>query len=198
MKIQFENINVPESQSHTPRALTDLPPQFQVAFAEMIQAPPKAVRKDLSADVVWAIFHAEHLHSGGALRFLDSYRQWTDGEHVMISAYLEVNGHVRQVFGYGRELIDAYISALNYTFQTEITLIQYEERRVRQGDTLPSIVHAELSDSNGVIALGVSVHVDASIATLYAATRAFERLLPTCGGHPRSPGLMGYDGIGPR
>ena len=152
-----------------------LPRRLQIEFSRAIQRVTDETGKEVTADDVYRIFHAE---------YLDKTAPWTlikhritgdpsagEGKHFEIEAVFEVNGERRTLKGSGDGAISAFVNCLNFP----VRIVDYHEHAIGSGTETRAACYVEARIDDAPTGFGVGVDRDIVTASFKAVLGAMNR-----------------------
>ena len=155
----------------------DLPRPLQIRFTERIQKIAEETGKELSPDQIWRTFERAYLNQNRRFEFVNhaSRPDAHASEIRLLTADIKDSGDAKQVDGRGNGPIAAFVDALNGAYDTNVRVLDYQERAIGAGEDATAVAFVELDQGNGHVDWGVGMHPNIVTASLRAVTSAYNQ-----------------------
>jgi 2-isopropylmalate synthase len=154
----------------------DLPRRLQIEFSKTIQHITEDSGTEISPAVMWQTFQDEYLPEKPSVVLINhEIRSGGTGKLTSIAAEVSVDGKVMPVMGSGNGPIDAFVTALNAAFGTDIDVVDYAEHAMGAGKTATAVAYVESRTADGDIRWGIGTDPNILTASLNAVISSFMR-----------------------
>jgi 2-isopropylmalate synthase len=150
----------------------ELPRRLQIEFSQVVQAVMDVNGREMSAADLWGVFEAEYRLEG---RLLESYRLDEDGAaRVRLDATLQVDGQVMELHGQGSGPVDAFVAALQGSFDAQVQVLDYHEHAIGTGAKARAAAYIEMRVGERRL-YGVGIDADIVAASFKALLSGMAR-----------------------
>jgi 2-isopropylmalate synthase len=150
----------------------ELPRRLQIEFSQVVQAVMDVNGREMSAADLWGVFEAEYRLEG---RLLESYRLDEDGAaRVRLDATLQVDGQVLELRGQGSGPVDAFVAALQGSFDAQVQVLDYHEHAIGTGAKARAAAYIEMRVGERRL-YGVGIDADIVAASFKALLSGMAR-----------------------
>jgi 2-isopropylmalate synthase len=154
----------------------DLPRRLQIEFSKTIQHITEDSGTEISPALMWETFQNEYLPARPQIVLVNhEIRSGGTGKLTSIAAEVSVDGKVMPVMGSGNGPIDAFVTALNAAFGTDIDVVDYAEHAMGAGKTATAVAYVESRTADGDIRWGIGTDPNILTASLNAVISSFMR-----------------------
>jgi 2-isopropylmalate synthase len=152
----------------------ELPRRLQIEFSQVVQSIMDANGKELGATDLWAIFEREY---GLALAQapLQAVMKDVDGQHVRVSAQLQIAGQAVAVDGHGNGPIDAFVDGLSAATGRQLRVLDYHEHAIGSGAEARAVAYVELRVDGVRTLFGVGIDANIVSASFKAIVSGMQR-----------------------
>ncbi len=156
----------------------ELPRRLQIEFSAVIQRHTEDEGGEVSAEAMWAMFHAEYLGESGRIRLNSHHTSAAAGEQDQLSVNVIVDGETTTLEGSGNGPIAAFTDALS-KIGVDVRVLDYNEHALSAGGDARAAAYLEcaVTQPNGETAVRWGVGIDPNIVTasLKAVVSAINR-----------------------
>jgi 2-isopropylmalate synthase len=157
-----------------------LPRWLLIEFSVVVQRAVEVSAREISAAEIWALFQQHYLHVNGPAvgdYSLEGYQINRRDKVDSIEAGLLIDGQKIAVSGQGSGVIDAFVTAVNSQFGTQLLVVDYSEHALHHETALVSGSKAEaiayvMLNIDGIRVSGVACDEDIVSASLQAIMAA--------------------------
>ncbi len=151
----------------------DLPRRLQIEFSHVVQQHTDDEGGEVTPEEMWAIFEAEFLADGDALKLNAVHTSSAQGEKDALRVGLYVDGDRRELEGNGNGPIAAFVNALS-TIGMDVRVLDYAEHAMSAGGDAKAAAYLECA-IDGQVFWGVGVDPNILTASLKAVVSAVNR-----------------------
>jgi 2-isopropylmalate synthase len=151
----------------------DLPRNLQIAFSKLVQTEVEAVGGELAPDRIYALFERTYLARDRAFNYVDATFAHDGATGCALQAIVLEGEIERTIAGTGNGPIDAFVRALNQSFDLDIKVRNYHEHALGEGADAVAIAYVEI-ESDGRRTFGVARDPNTVTASLKAITQTLE------------------------
>ena len=156
----------------------DLPRRLQIEFTRVIQEITDETGKEISGQEIWKVFREHYLvnHTPYELLSFKSSQNLGGADESALEASIKIDGKVTVVTGEGGGSIEAFVSAMNETINSSVSILDYHEHAIGSGADAKAVCYMELKvDGNEL--WGVGMHSDIVTASLRAIISGLNRAI---------------------
>jgi 2-isopropylmalate synthase len=156
----------------------DLPRRLQIEFSKTIQHITEDTGTEITPVTMWGAFQSEYLPAEPRfrLRSHELHTASSDGEgRTRITAQLDVDGEAVTINGEGDGPVEAFVSAINAHFASELDVVDYAEHAIGRGANAQAVAYVETVGGGTDIKWGIGQDPNITTASLKAVLGAFER-----------------------
>jgi 2-isopropylmalate synthase len=150
-----------------------LPRRLQIEFSKAVQAAADDTGKEITAEEIHRIFHAEYLDVQTPYSYLGHKmsENTSDAEPVRIAVALQKEGNAVEVLGGGNGPIDAFVRALDLN----VRVMDYHEHAIGSGADAKAASYIELRVDDGPTMFGAGIDANIATASFKAVISAINR-----------------------
>lgn len=145
----------------------ELPRRLQIEFSHCVQSVMDVTGKELTAQNLYALFLQEYgvltVFAPGNLQFTHhATDSQADGQHVTLSADVQVAGKSTHIQGSGNGPIEAFVQGLSHATGSTVRVLDYHEHGIGEGAHVQAVAYLELRVGEKTV---FGVGMDANIVT---------------------------------
>lgn len=151
-----------------------LPRWLQIEFSRVVQKDAEESGQEVSAARIWELFQSTYLELQSPLR-LKSFTISKNGQEC-VSGTIELNEETFEVKGEGKGMLDAFVDALQRTFDVELQILEYGEHALSQSAKAEAATYIQLKYA-GARFTGIAIHEDIVTSSVNALLNAVSQVL---------------------
>ncbi|MEN8181130.1 MAG: 2-isopropylmalate synthase [Myxococcota bacterium] len=154
-----------------------LPRGLQIEFAAVVQEIAETTEEEVPAERIYAAFEQEYLAVDGPFA-VEAHRTVPtadDSGKLALVATLRVDGHKREIHGFGNGPIAAFVHALKAECDVDVRVTHYSEHAMGEGEDATAVAYVEATLPGGGVFFGVGRHPSIVTASLRAVLCAVNR-----------------------
>lgn len=155
----------------------ELPRRLQIEFSQVIQGLSETTGGEIDSESIWQAYRNEFLVAKSPVEFVShsSQAEDHDREKRELSAVVKIQGQEREIQGIGNGPIDAFVNALNRTFEVEFRVVDYHQHATSKGADAQSACYVEIQAGTTETRYGAAMNSNIVFASLEAVCSAFNR-----------------------
>src|SRR5690606_23739307 len=107
-----------------------LPRWLQIEFSRVVQKEAEDTGQEVSPEHIWTLFERHYLKLPSPLRLKSFSIEKSDREYIHGS--IELEGKTFNVEGKGNGMLEAFVDALQHTFDMDLQILEYGEHALSQ------------------------------------------------------------------
>src|SRR5690606_10188767 len=135
-----------------------LPRWLQIEFSRIVQKDAEESGQEIAPDRIWELFQKHYLELPSPLS-LKNFSINKAEEQEAISGTIELNGEQFEVNGQGKGMLEAFINALQKTFNLELQIVEYGEHALSQSSSAEAVTYLQIKHQ-GQRYTGIAVDED--------------------------------------
>ena len=155
----------------------DLPRELQIEFSNIIQEETDETGSEITSKEIWRIFSEAYLNKTVPFEFLE-YTAVPDthaSERQILTAKIRHEGTEQTITASGNGPIDAFVSAVNNNYNTDIQVLNYSEHAQGSGADATAVTYLKVANGQD-FAFGVGIHPNTTASALKAVVSAANRI----------------------
>ncbi|MBX2878946.1 MAG: 2-isopropylmalate synthase [Granulosicoccus sp.] len=155
----------------------ELPRRLQIEFSQVIQGLSESTGGEIDSDSIWQAYQNEFLVARSPVEFVShsSQAEEHDQEKRELVAQVIIQGQEREIKGVGNGPIDAFVNALNCTFEVDFRVVDYHQHATSKGADAQSACYVEIQAGTAQTRYGAAMNSNIVSASLEAVCSAFNR-----------------------
>lgn len=155
----------------------ELPRRLQIEFSQVIQGLSESSGGEIDSDSIWKAYSNEFLVARSPVEFVShsSQAEEHDQEKRELLATVKIQGQEREIKGIGNGPIDAFVNALNRTFEVDFRVVDYHQHAISKGADALSACYVEIQAGSAETRYGAAMNSNIVFASLEAVCSAFNR-----------------------
>jgi 2-isopropylmalate synthase len=153
-----------------------MPRKLQIEFSRVIQQITDSTGREITSAEIWREFKAEYIDRQSPLAIRD-HSEHSAGDSGQLTATVTDGSAEHVIFGEGSGPIDAFVHALNKSFDFSVRILDYDEHAVGSGADAAAVCFVELRSTESDPVMGVGMHRNILTASLNAITSALNRAI---------------------
>lgn len=155
----------------------ELPRRLQIEFSQMIQGLSEKSGGEIDSDTIRDAFRESFIDAHTPLQFVEHSTTADDADQSLrdLSATVIFDGEEIVIKGVGNGPIDAFVNALNTTFEVNFRVVDYHQHAISSGADAQSACYVEIQVGSAETRYGASLHSNIVSASLQAVCSGFNR-----------------------
>jgi 2-isopropylmalate synthase len=153
-----------------------LPRWLQIEFSRTVQKAAEISGQEISPDQIWELFKSEYLDLSSPL-LLKSF-SIEKSDHEIISGTIQLDSEEFKIRGEGAGMLEAFVDALESTFDMELQVLEYGEHALSQSSTADAVTYLQLKH-DGNRFTGIAIDEDIVTSSVNALLNAVSQVLRT-------------------
>lgn len=152
-----------------------LPRWLQIEFSRIVQKSAETTGQEVSADNIWRLFKETYLDLPTPLT-LNNFSINKQGGQETITGSIELNGESFDVDGTGKGMLEAFMDALQRTFDLELQIVEYGEHALSQSASAEAVTYIQVKHGNRRYT-GIAINEDIVASSVNALLNAVSQVL---------------------
>ena len=152
-----------------------LPRWLQIEFSRVVQKEAEDTGQEVSPEQIWTLFERHYLKLPSPLR-LQSFNIEKSDRGEYIKGSIELDGKTFNVEGKGNGMLEAFVDALQHTFNMDLQILEYGEHALSQKADAEAVTYLQVK-YDGQRYSGVAIHGDIVTSSVNALLNAVSQAL---------------------
>ena len=153
-----------------------LPRWLQIEFSCVVQKAAEDSGQEIAPDQIWELFQQQYLNLPSPL-LLKSF-SIEKAEHETISGVIELDKEVFEVKGQGSGMLEAFVEAMESTFDMNLQILEYGEHALGQSANAEAVTYLQVK-YKGRRFTGIAIDEDIVTSSVNALLNAVSQALQT-------------------
>ena len=151
-----------------------LPRWLQIEFSRTVQKEAEDSGLEVGPERIWELFRREYLDLPSPLA-LTAF-SIDKAEHEHINAKIELDGRKFDVAGQGNGMLEAFVDALQNTFDIQLQILEYGEHALSQQANADAVTYLQVKHDNRRYT-GIAINKDIVTSSVNALLNAVSQIL---------------------
>jgi 2-isopropylmalate synthase len=151
-----------------------LPRWLQIEFSRVVQKAAEDSGQEIPPARIWELFENHYLNLPSPLRLKSFSIEKSDREYI--KGVIELNGESFEVQGKGNGMLEAFVEALQRTFDIELQILEYGEHALSQRADAEAVTYLQVKYA-GQRYTGIAIHGDIVTSSVNALLNAVSQAL---------------------
>jgi 2-isopropylmalate synthase len=153
-----------------------LPRWLQIQFSRVVQKEAETSGLEIAPQRIWELFRAEYLELPSPLSLKSFDIKRSAAHQQTISGQIELEGLTFEVQGKGAGMLEAFVDALQTTFNIQIQILEYGEHALSQHATAEAVTYLQVKHDNQHYT-GIAIDVDIVTSSVNALLNGVSQIL---------------------
>ena len=154
----------------------ELPRRMQIEFSKVIQVLSESSGGEVNSESIHGAFLQEFINDPSPLAFGEhTTHAEGDSDSRVINASVTFHQQAVELIGSGNGPIDAFVNAINTSFDVDFRVVDYHQHATGQGADAQSASYVEIQVGTSETFYGAALHENIVVASLTAVCSAFNR-----------------------
>jgi 2-isopropylmalate synthase len=152
----------------------ELPRWLQIEFSRVVQKEAEDTGLEVSPERIFDLFRREYLELTSPLRLMGFTIEKSDREYI--KGRIELQGRSFDVQGKGNGMLEAFVDALQHTFNLQLQILEYGEHALSQQANAEAVTYLQVKHE-GQRYTGIAIHGDIVTSSVNALLNAVSQIL---------------------
>ena len=152
----------------------ELPRWLQIEFSRVVQKEAEDTGLEVSPERIFDLFRREYVELTSPLRLMGFTIEKSDREYI--KGRIELQGRNFDVQGKGNGMLEAFVDALQHTFNLQLQILEYGEHALSQQANAEAVTYLQVKHE-GQRYTGIAIHGDIVTSSVNALLNAVSQIL---------------------
>jgi 2-isopropylmalate synthase len=152
----------------------ELPRWLQIEFSRVVQKEAEDTGLEVSPERIFDLFRREYVELASPLRLMGFTIEKSDREYI--KGRIELQGRNFDVQGKGNGMLEAFVDALQHTFNLQLQILEYGEHALSQQANAEAVTYLQVKHE-GQRYTGIAIHGDIVTSSVNALLNAVSQIL---------------------